>query len=380
MMKMQQIKLGEAATFVNGYAFKPNQWKTHGKEIIRIQNLTNSSTAVNYFDGVLPDKYKVTKGDLLISWSATLGVFEWKKDDAWLNQHIFKVIFDKYEFEKRFFYYLISYSLNQLEKEVHGSTMKHITKKRFDNIIIPLPPLETQKKIAAKLDKANELRQNDKKILEKYDQLAQSVFLEMFGDLVNNQMGWPLEKFGSIFRSLKYGVSTPPIYSTNGTPFIRATNIKGGGITKNGMVYISNIEASKIEKCRLDEGDLIIVRSGANTGDCSRIPKEYQDAYGGFDIIIKIDEPYSTFYNFLLNTKSGKAVLAPLTRRAGQPHLNSKQITALEVIAPPTDMQLRFKELLENIEIQKSITLKSLQKSEELFQSLLQRAFKGELG
>ena len=289
MMKMQQIKLGEAATFVNGYAFKPNQWKTHGKEIIRIQNLTNSSTAVNYFDGVLPDKYKVTKGDLLISWSATLGVFEWKKDDAWLNQHIFKVIFDKYEFEKRFFYYLISYSLNQLEKEVHGSTMKHITKKRFDNIIIPLPPLETQKKIAAKLDKANELRQNDKKILEKYDQLAQSVFLEMFGDLVNNQMGWPLEKFGSIFRSLKYGVSTPPIYSTNGTPFIRATNIKGGGITKNGMVYISNIEASKIEKCRLDEGDLIIVRSGANTGDCSRIPKEYQDAYGGFDIIIKIE-------------------------------------------------------------------------------------------
>jgi type I restriction enzyme S subunit len=252
-------------------------------------------------------------------------------------------------------------------------------KRYLEETKIPLPPLETQKKIAAILDKADELRQNDKKILQKYEQLAQSVFLDMFGDLVNNQMGWPLVKFGSIFRSLKYGVSTPPIYSTNGTPFIRATNIKGGGITKNGMVYISNIEASKIEKCRLDEGDLIIVRSGANTGDCSRIPKEYQDAYGGFDIIIKIDEPYSTFYNFLLNTKSGKAVLAPLTRRAGQPHLNSMQITALEVIAPPTGMQLRFKELLENIEIQKSITLKSLQKSEELFQSLLQRAFKGEL-
>jgi type I restriction enzyme, S subunit len=244
---------------------------------------------------------------------------------------------------------------------------------------IPLPPLEEQKKIAAILDAVDALRQKDKALIAKYDELTQALFSDMFGDSINNQKNWETVKFGSIFKSIRYGTSTPPVYQSDGIPFIRATNVKGGTVEIKGITYISEVEAAKIKKCKLKEGDLIIVRSGANTGDCCRIPKHYANSYGGFDLIIDIDDPYSVFYNFLLNSQSGKKTLDPLTRRAGQPHLNSKQISELYVIKPPTHLQSDFAKRANLIEHQKSVAQKSLEKSEQLFNSLLQKAFKGEL-
>ena len=84
--------------------------------------------------------------------------------------------------------------------------------------------------------------------------------------------------------------STPPNFSEQGIPFIRATNIKEGRIVENDMKYISEEEAKKIEKCKLSLGDTIIVRSGANTGDNTFVPEKYVDCYGGYDIIVKLNE------------------------------------------------------------------------------------------
>ncbi|MDC1107383.1 restriction endonuclease subunit S, partial [Prolixibacteraceae bacterium] len=110
-MKWETVKLGDAATFINGYAFKPTQWAESGRKIIRIQDLTSGSSQTNFFDGEIDAKYRVKRGDLLISWSATLGVFEWQEEDAWLNQHIFKVEFNKLPLNKLFFSFLIKHSL-----------------------------------------------------------------------------------------------------------------------------------------------------------------------------------------------------------------------------------------------------------------------------
>ena len=176
-MSWQKVKLGDVASFVNGYAFKPSDWSQAGMEIIRIQNLTKSSGESNYFLGKLDERYKVIKGDILISWSATLGCYEWNGSDAWLNQHIFKVVFNKRKVDKAFFKYLINYVLDELKQQVHGATMKHITKDKFDNTLVPLPPLDVQKKIADILDKADTLRRKDAELIKKYDELAQSIFI-----------------------------------------------------------------------------------------------------------------------------------------------------------------------------------------------------------
>jgi len=82
------------AKYINGVAFKPEDWKEsneNGKPIIRIQNLTEGKSSYNYFNGEKDEKYIIRNGDFLISWSASLGFYVWTGDEAWLNQHIFKV-------------------------------------------------------------------------------------------------------------------------------------------------------------------------------------------------------------------------------------------------------------------------------------------------
>ena len=175
----KMVKLGEVAQYINGYAFKPNQWKNKGLPIIRIQNLTNKNAEVNYFDGDLEPQYKIKDGDLLISWSATLGIFKWSGGNAWLNQHIFKV--DKYSSEifKEYFYYIVSTRIKSMQKKQHGSTMKHIVKKDFVNIPIPLPPLPEQKKIAEILSTVDEVIEKVDKAIEKTERLKKGLMQEL---------------------------------------------------------------------------------------------------------------------------------------------------------------------------------------------------------
>lgn len=132
-------RLGDLASYVNGFAFKPADWGTKGLPIIRIQNLTGSGVEFNYYDGEYPEQVEVNDGDVLISWSASLGVYLWNKGTAILNQHIFKVVFDKKTIDKYFFMYAVQQKLDEMGDKSHGSTMKHIVKKAFDNIKIPYP-------------------------------------------------------------------------------------------------------------------------------------------------------------------------------------------------------------------------------------------------
>ena len=148
----KNMKLGDIATFMNGYAFKPADWEEQGLPIIRIQNLTSDNKNFNYYNKNYDPKYEINKGDVLISWSASLGVYEWQGEKALLNQHIFKVVFDKIEVDKRFFIYAVKILLKNIENNLHGSTMKHITKPMFENLKFPVLSLEKQRKIADVLD------------------------------------------------------------------------------------------------------------------------------------------------------------------------------------------------------------------------------------
>ena len=141
---VQFVKLGDIATYVNGMAFKPDDWGDKGLPIIRIQNLTGSGEAFNYFDGEYLEKFEVNTGDVLISWSASLGVYLWQGEKAILNQHIFKVNFDKLPIDKFFFIYAVQQKLEEMTHKSHGSTMKHIVKKEFDNTKIAYPSEELQ--------------------------------------------------------------------------------------------------------------------------------------------------------------------------------------------------------------------------------------------
>jgi type I restriction enzyme S subunit len=151
------IGIGELAEYQNGYGFSKDEWSEQGRPIIRIQDLTRPEESdVNYFDGQVDEKYEVENGDILVSWSATLGVFKWNRGSAVLNQHIFKVRNIKKFVNEGYLYYALNYALSELERKLHGSTMKHVTRSAFENTEVPLPGLDEQKTISRVLGSVDE--------------------------------------------------------------------------------------------------------------------------------------------------------------------------------------------------------------------------------
>jgi type I restriction enzyme S subunit len=147
-----QSRVKYLGTYINGYPFKPEDWGTVGRPILRIQDLSSTNGEPNRFDGEIPDRYLVRPLDILISWSASLGVYRWSGEEAWLNQHIFKVALDAKRIRDDFFVWLAEWFIDEMDREVHGSTMQHLTADAFGGFPVLLPPHEEQARIAHYLD------------------------------------------------------------------------------------------------------------------------------------------------------------------------------------------------------------------------------------
>jgi type I restriction enzyme S subunit len=376
MRNWKKTKLGDTATFINGYAFKPTQWTESGREIIRIQNLTGSSSTTNYFDGEIKEKYLVRGGDLLISWSATLGVYEWSREDAWLNQHIFKVVFDKEEVDKIFFRYLIQRSLGVMESQVHGATMKHITKKRFDALPVNLPPLPTQTRIARALDLADRHRRLLREELDAYDRLGESLFLEMFGDPVRNEKQWKIEPFSyfAVFDTKmvsdfeKYGdlphIGIRNIEKGSGKLIDFVTAKEDGVISGKYLFDESHIIYSKIRP------SLNKVAMPTFKGVCSA------DAY---PLLVRKERTNREFLSTILKNRCFLDFIASHSLRTNIPKANKKQMMKFNCIAPSLPLQTEFASRIKKINLLKAKTQATLKEADDLFNALLQRAFRGEL-
>ena len=149
------LKVGNVAEYINGRAFKPEEWEQTGLPIIRIQNLNDPNAYYNRTKNEYEGKYLIKKGDLLFAWAASLGTYIWKGEDAWLNQHIFKVI--PYPFMyKKYLYYAFHAMITEFYRKSHGSGMIHITRKQFEEITLWLPPLTEQYRIVQYLQQVFE--------------------------------------------------------------------------------------------------------------------------------------------------------------------------------------------------------------------------------
>ena len=225
MVNRKTARLGDLATYVNGYAFKPSDWGETGLPIIRIQDLTGNSYQLNRYEGEYPDRIEVNNGDVLISWSASLGVYVWQRGKALLNQHIFKVVFDKLPIDKEYFVFAVKHKLAEMESKTHGATMKHIVKKDFDSTTIPYPEIEKQVRIAERLHRISSLIVKQQEQLLLLDQLVKSRFIELFGDPIKNTQHRPTTAFVNVV-TMQRGFDLPvqdreqsgniPVYGSNG--------------------------------------------------------------------------------------------------------------------------------------------------------------------
>ena len=141
------MAMNDIAEYINGYAFKPSDWGTKGKPIIKIKEMGSgitTDTPRNRGEGI-PAKYIVTAGDILFSWSATLSAMIWDEEDGLLNQHLFKVI-PHNGISREFILQSILKALDEFSNLTTGSTMKHIQRGKLKEVFVNVPDNVTMRK------------------------------------------------------------------------------------------------------------------------------------------------------------------------------------------------------------------------------------------
>ncbi len=143
------------------------------------------------------------------------------------------------------------------------------------------------------------------------------------------------------FSDIHYGLGQPPRYSEDGIPFVRATNIKRGHIVSKGLVFIDEADLPDSRIVRLRQGDIVVVRSGAYTGDSAIVTLEWEDSIAGYDMVIRVRRlARPAFVSFVMLCQYVlEAQVEPFRLRAAQPHLNAEELGEVELLLPPLGEQ-----------------------------------------
>lgn len=351
------VNLGNVATYINGYAFKPSDWAEDGTPIIRIQDLTGNSYQMNRFKGIVDSKYDVNSGDVLISWSASLGVYVWNRGNAVLNQHIFKVVFDKEEVDKDFFVFQIDNLLKRAANQAHGATMRHLTKPVFDALPFYLPDIKTQRLISSKLNLIVHLIEDHHEQLKKLDELIRSRFLEMFGDIELNSQNMQKMMWQEVFDTQTGKLDANAAVKGGRYPFFTCAK-----------------EISTIDEYAYDCEALLLAGNNA-VGDYDvKYYKGKFNAYQRTYILILKNRQYSySVFKFQLEQKLRYLQLQ--SKGTNTRYLTMGILRSLDFIVPPIVKQQEFAQFVNATDKSKMAVQKSLDELEILKKSLMQTYF-----
>lgn len=348
------------------------------KETNPIYPYIGANNIMGYIDEYLFDEKILCVAEDGGSWGYQQTCAKIYNEKVWVNNHA-HVLTAKDNLILEYLMYYLNYA--DLTLYINGATRGKLTKSSLNGIKIPLPPLEQQKKIASILDAADACRQKTKALIKKYDELTQSLFLDMFGDPVRNPKGWevkPLKDFGKIVTGNTPSRRNEDYYSTN---FIEW--IKTGNITSENQ-YITNAEEylSKegLKNGRfVNEGSLLVACIAGSIQSIGRAA--LTDRKVAFNQQINAIEPHievSSLFLYHLFRNSLRYIQDHATH--GMKRMLSKgDFQKILMIKPPIELQNQFAERVQAIEAQKAQVKSSLAHAEDLFNSLLQRAFKGEL-
>lgn len=390
-MKWEMVKLGEVCEINMGKTPSrniPDYWG--GKHLwASISDLKGSycisSTKERITDlaiketGIKP----VKKGTLLYSFKLSIGKVAITEKELFTNEAIVALpIIDESKVDTRYLYYAVQQiNLDGIgDKAVKGITLN---KEKLKELTFPLPPLATQQRIADILDKADALRRKDQALLQKYDELAQAVFVDMFGDPVKNEKGWEVKFLRDCFSSKPRIGTIKPVTSDGTIKVVRVSEIGKLNINLEKSKKVI-IEKNEKERYLLQENDIVLARaigSIDHLGKASLVKNLKEDVV--FDSHVmrlqfnqKLLNSYF-FYTWLQSPGGRKIFLENSSQTAVQFNINAEQISRIKIAVPPINIQCKFEKSI--LDIYQQITFLNLSHSTALFQSLLQKAFTGEL-
>lgn len=388
-----QIKtLGEIVTDIRYGMTASADFINDGVKFLRVTDITeNGSVDYSKLPHVVAKKneaerYFLDNGDCIIARSGSVG-----------KAHIFygseKIVFASYLIRLRFNKSIIHPSYfgafsrtksywNQITSNTKGGVQQNINTEGLSRIQIPLPPLPIQKQIAEILEKADEARQKRKEANKLTDEFLQSVFIEMFGDPVKNPKGWDYLSLIDICLKITDGTHNTPKRLKAGIKFITGKNIRPFYIDFTELDFVSeDIHKEIYRRCNPIYGDILYTNIGINVG--TAVMNNLHEEFSMKNVaLLKGDanKINSRFLEHLLNNQIMKSsVLNTFSIGGAQSFLSLNNIKRIRIPVPPLSLQKQFAEIVNKTEALKEKQKQSEQELENLFQSLMQKAFKGEL-
>ena len=329
------------------------------------------------------ERYTVKYGDLLVCEGGDTGrAAIWDKQETMLYQNALHRIRLNNEINSRFLlYYLWQLKLNgEIDaKYSKGVTIKHLVKSSLMSIPTPLPPKPTQLAIVAELDKINELIQLKKQQLKDYDQLAQSIFYEMFGDPVENEKGWEVKKLGEIC-DIRDGTHDSPKYVEHSDYLlITSKNIENNFISFENVNYITEEDFLRINKrSKVDDGDIIMPMIGT-IGNPIIVKLVNNINFAIKNVaLIKFYSTSSVINYYLQSLMKSSSFEKDITRfhKGGtQKFIALGTIRNFKIPLPPLPLQQQFAARIEAIERQKQQVSETIKDLETLLASRMQYWF-----
>lgn len=297
----------------------------------------------------------------------------------WVNNHA-HVIRPKASLDLRFLYRVLQrYDVTPFIK---GATRAKLTKGDASLIPIPLPPLPEQKRIAAILDKADAIRRKRQQAIQLADDFLRAVFLDMFGDPVTNPKGWEVDALEQLSTRVTKGESPKWQgfeYGSEGVRFITSENVLWGSLDER-MKYIPLEFHQKLKRSQVQEGDLLINLVGASVGraclaELNGVPANINQAVSVTTLDHSRLLPEIALYQLLV--PSMQRVLLGNVVDAARANISLADIRDLQMLVPPTDVQLAFLKVLGKVK--KYMAVNSSFSGLNLFESLSHNAFSGQL-
>lgn len=250
---------------------------------------------------------------------------------------------------------------------------------------IPLPPLPIQKQIAAILEKTDSAREKRRQANQLTEQFLQSAFLDMFGDPVANPKGWEKTTIGDVASHISSG-STPlggqSTYLPSGTQFIRSQNVRMNMLDLSDVAYISREVHEGMKRTWVKKGDVLLNITGASIGRVAFFKGADDSSNVNQHVCIIrpiLSRALPAYVSFLISLPIYQSLILSRNSGATRQAFNFEQVRAFEITLPPLGAQQKFAALVQKVESLRAKQKESEKELEDLFNSLMQKAFRGEL-
>ena len=370
--------LPEICNIQYGYAFDSAKFNTTntGVPLIRIRDVLRGYSET-YTTEECTQEYIVQNGDILIGMDGEFNIARWNGGKAYLNQRVCRLI-PSSEIDSTYLFYFMPKALKAIEDKTSFVTVKHLSAKELNKVLVLVPSIQEQKKMANSLQQLDEMISLRKQQLSKLDELVKSRFIELFGTIHDNKLGYEIKTLQDVCEQIKDGTHQTPTYTddrVNGYKFLSSKDVTTGKIDWTHLKYIpEELHNELYARIAPKKGDILLAKNGT-TGIAAIVDRdEIFDIYVSLALLRPI-EINVVYLWAAINSVETKQQFDSSLKGIGVPNLHLGEIKKARIIVPPIELQKQFAAFVEQTDKSKLAIQKSLEKLEILKKSLMQQYF-----